>query len=93
MIISFKHKGLERFYRTGNKSGIQASHAKRISNILATLETAVTINDMNLPGWRLHALQGNLKDHWSVHVNGNWRITFKFNEDGNAEVLDYQDYH
>lgn len=60
---------------------------------LATLEVAVSPLDMNLPGWQLHALKGDLEGYWSVSVNGNWCLTFKFNDDGNAEVVDYQDYH
>lgn len=92
MIISFKHKGLERFYRTGNTAGIQAKHAARISRILARLDSAETPADMNIAGWQLHPLKGDLLQHWSVSVNGNWRITFKLTN-GNAEIVDYQDYH
>lgn len=92
MITSFKHKGLEKFYLTGNKSGIQAAHAPKLANILARLDSAEVINDMNIPGWRLHQLQGNLKNHWAVHVSANWRITFKLTN-GEAKIIDYQDYH
>ena len=92
MIVSFKHKGLERFYLSGNKSGIQAAHATKLAKILAKLDSAKTANDMNIPGWKLHQLQGSLQDHWTVQVNGNWRITFKL-QDGNAVIVDYQDYH
>lgn len=92
MIISFKHKGLEKFYLTNNKSGIQAAHAPKLANILARLDSAEVINDMNIPGWRLHQLQGNLKNHWAVYVNANWRVTFKLTN-GEAEIVDYQDYH
>lgn len=84
MIISFKHKGLERFYRTGNTAGI--------SRILARLDSAETPADMNIAGWQLHPLKGDLLQHWSVSVNSNWRITFKLTN-GNAEIVDYQDYH
>lgn len=92
MIVSFKHKGLKRFYHTGNTAGIQPSHAKKIKRILARLDSAQTPADMNISGWRLHPLQGNLSNHWSVTVNANWRITFRLIE-GNAEIVDYQDYH
>lgn len=92
MIVSFKHKGLEEFFKSGNKSGIQASHAKKLARILHILEFAENISDMNIIGWNLHALHGNLKNHWSIKVNSNWRITFIFNN-GNAEIVDYQDYH
>lgn len=92
MIISFKHKGLERFYRTGSKSGIQAAHAAKLARILARLDVAKIPNDMNVIGWNLHSLSGNLANHWAVSVNGNWRVTFKL-ENGHAEIVDYQDYH
>ncbi|MDF7675986.1 type II toxin-antitoxin system RelE/ParE family toxin [Neisseriaceae bacterium ESL0693] len=92
MIKNFKHKGLERFFLTGNKSGIQTSHANKLALILFTLDHALQPEDMNAAGWQLHSLSGNLKDHWSVKVNGNWRITFKFIGQ-NAEIVDYQDYH
>lgn len=92
MILSFKHKGLERFFKTGSKSGIQAVHAAKLARILARLNSSKEVNDMNIPGWDLHPLQGTLQFHWSVKVNGNWRVTFVF-ESGHAEVVDYQDYH
>ena len=92
MILSFKHKGLEKFFITGSKAGIQASHAPKLARILARLNSTKEPNDMNLPGWDLHPLVGNLKKHWSVKVNGNWRVTFKI-ENGHAEIVDYQDYH
>lgn len=92
MILSFKHKGLERFYRTGNTSGIQPNHANKLRRILARLNVAQSPNDMNLPGYVLHPLKHNLQGHYSVKVNGNWRVTFKI-ENGHAEVVNYQDYH
>ncbi|MCG8276761.1 type II toxin-antitoxin system RelE/ParE family toxin [Stenotrophomonas sp. NLF4-10] len=92
MIQSFRHKGLRSLFETGDTSGIQASHAKRLRLQLAALDTAQTIEDMDIPGFRLHALKGELKGRWSISVNGNWRITFEF-KDGNAHVLDYEDYH
>ena len=92
MILSFKHKGLEKFYLTGSKAGIQPHHAAKLARLLARLDCAKTPQDMNIPGWNLHALSGNLANHWSVKVNGNWRLTFKL-ENGHAEIVDYQDYH
>ena len=92
MIIGFRHKGLEVFYRTGATRGIQSVHAKRLSIILAMLDVAIEPQDMNQPGLRLHSLKGDLKDHWSVRVNGNWRITFRFTG-ADVELVDYQDYH
>lgn len=92
MIISFIHKGLERFYLTGSKTGIQPEHAQKLRRILTVLETAQVPDDMDLPGYRLHPLQGNRQGTWSVRVSGNWRITFQFVEQ-NVELVDYEDYH
>ena len=78
MIISFRHKGLEKFYISGKTSGIQAKHAKRLRLILSNLDQAEGPSDMDLPGLRLHELKGNRKGIWSVSVSGNWRVTFKF---------------
>jgi toxin HigB-1 len=92
MIRSFRHKGIEAFFLTGKTSGIQVKHGKRLRLQLAQLNRAVGPNDMNAPGWRLHPLKGRLADHWAVSVSGNWRLTFAF-EEGNAVLVDYQDYH
>lgn len=92
MIRTFRHKGLKAFFDTGSKKGIQPHHALRLSRQLARLDLAKNADDMNVPGWRLHALDGVLTGHYSVTVNGNWRMTFKF-EDGDAVLVDYQDYH
>ena len=92
MIKSFRHKGLEAFFRTGSKKGIQPHHAVKLQLQLAALDNAVGPEDMNAPNWRLLELSGSLAGHWSVWVNGNWRLTFRF--DGkDAELVDYQDYH
>ncbi|MBZ0092646.1 MAG: type II toxin-antitoxin system RelE/ParE family toxin [Sulfuricellaceae bacterium] len=92
MIKSFAHKGLEKFFRNGSKSGIQATHENRLRMQLAKLDAATSPEDMNLPAWKLHPLKGNLRDHWAVSVSGNWRLTFRF--DGqDVEVVDYRDYH
>ncbi len=92
MIKSFQHKGLQTFFETGSKAGIQPHHAPRLSRQLSRLETASAPEDMNVPGWKLHGLSGGLAGHFSVTVNGNWRLTFMF-DDGDAVLVDYQDYH
>lgn len=92
MIQSFRHKGLKRLYETGSTAGVQARHARRLRMQLAALDTAQSIEDMDIPGFRLHPLKGREKGRWSIWVNGNWRITFEF-RDGNVYVLDYEDYH
>ena len=92
MIRSFAHKGLERFFLEGSKSGIQAKHASRLRLILGRLSTAVAPQDMNLPGLSLHQLTGDRAGTWSVKVSGNWRITFRF-AGQHAEVVNYEDYH
>ncbi|WP_027720330.1 type II toxin-antitoxin system RelE/ParE family toxin [Maridesulfovibrio zosterae] len=92
MIKTFKHKGLEKFYRSGSTAGIQAKHSKRLRIQLSVIDTAQEVEDVNLPGFRLHKLKGSRTDLWSITVNGNWRLTFKF-RDGNAYILNYEDYH
>jgi len=92
MIKSFRHKGLRQLFQTGSASGVKATHAKRLRMQLAALDTAQTIDDMDIPGFRLHPLQGDSRGRWSITVNGNWRVTFEY-RDGNAYVLDYEDYH
>jgi toxin HigB-1 len=92
VIRTFKHRGLERFFLTGSKSGIQPTHAKRIRLILGRLNASTTPSDMGLPGLYLHELKGRQTGRWSVRVSGNWRITFKF-EGPDAIEVDYEDYH
>lgn len=92
MISSFSHKGLALFFTTGNKVGIQTKHEVRLNFILALLDQARRVDDMNAPGLRLHQLKGKQSNFWSVTVQANWRIIFKF-EEGNAYVVDYLDYH
>lgn len=92
MIKSFCHAGIERFFRTGSKSGIQPKHAKRLRLQLTNLDAATGPNDMDLPGWRLHPLKGDLRGYWAVWVDENWRLTFRF-DGAHAELVDYQDYH
>ncbi len=92
MIKSFTHKGLYKFFTTGSTAGIQEKHKNRLRAILTFLNEAENVKDMNLQGFQLHPLKGNKKELWSVSVNGNWRITFRF-EDGDAYIVDYLDYH
>ena len=92
MIQPFRHKGLRRFFESGVATGIQPHHAKRLRMLLAALDTARSVEDMDIPGLRLHPLKGGETGRWSIWVNGNWRVTFEF-KDGHAYVLDYEDYH
>ncbi len=92
MIIGFRHKGLEVLYRTGSTRGVQATDAAKLRRILAALDAATVAAELQQPGYKLHALKGELKGHWSVWVNGNWRVTFRF-VGADVELVDYQDYH
>ncbi len=92
MIKSFRHKGLEAFYRKGSKAGIQPHHAVRLRAQLTALDIATAPEQMNFPGWKLHALTGDLVDYWSVTVSGNCRMIFRF-EGEHAEAVNYLDYH
>ena len=92
MIKSFKHKGLEKFYESGSTRGIQANHTKKLRMQLAALGTAHSIDDIDIPGYRLHQLTGDRKGIWTITVNANWRLTFEF-EEGNVYILNYEDYH
>lgn len=92
MIKSFQHKGLRKLFETGSTAGVQADHAKRLRMQLAALDTAQSIGDMDISGFRLHPLKGELRGRWSITVSGNWRLTFEF-RDANAYVLNYEDYH
>ncbi|WP_443111784.1 type II toxin-antitoxin system RelE/ParE family toxin [Aliivibrio sp. S3MY1] len=92
MIKTFKHKGLKKFFETGSKAGIQAKHDRKLRMQLAAIDTATIIDDVDLPGFKLHPLKGDRDGIWSITVNGNWRVTFEF-VDGNAYILNYEDYH
>ena len=92
MIKSFKHKGLRKFFESGNRKGIKAEHTSKLARILDRLDASLQPSDMNLPGYKLHQLLGKDKGTWSVRVSGNWRVTFQF-EDEDASVVDYRDYH
>lgn len=92
MIKSFKHKGIEAYFREGRTAGIQNQHASKLRMQLTAIDTAHVIDDINLPGYGLHELKGKRKGIYSITVNKNWRITFEF-RDGNAFILNYEDYH
>jgi toxin HigB-1 len=92
VIRSFRHRGLEKFFNTGSKAGIQPAHERRLRILLTTLNLASTPQDMNRPEWNWHPLRGELKGHWAVKVDKNWRLTFAF-EGEDAVLVDYQDYH
>ena len=92
MIQKFKHKGLKKLFEFGNSPGVNTRHVTRLRQILALLETAENLDDMNLPGLSLHELKGERKGTWAVKVSGNWRVTFKLQK-GNAFDVNYEDYH
>ena len=92
MIQSFWHKGLGKYFTSGSLAGIQPHHVKRLRMLFAALDTAHSIEDMNIAGFRLHPLKGTEPRRWSIWVNGNWRLTFEF-KDGHAHDLHYEDYH
>jgi proteic killer suppression protein len=93
MIKSFKNKGLQKFFETGSAAGIKTTHATRLRLQLAALNSAKDVDDLKTPpGWRLHSLQGDMKNYHAMVVNANWRLTFQFVDDG-VELLDYVDYH
>jgi proteic killer suppression protein len=92
MIVGFRHKGLERFYRTESTRGINAQHAAKLRRLLTALDISSDPADMDLPGARLHELKGDRRGQWAVWISGNWRLVFAF-EGGNAASVDYVDYH
>jgi proteic killer suppression protein len=92
VIKSFRHKGLQTFFETGSKKGIIPNHAGKLARILDRLDASVTPADMNLPGYQLHQLAGEEKGVLSAWVNGNWRVTFRFEQE-DAILVDYRDYH
>ncbi len=92
MIRSIRHKGLKRLYEDNDPRGVMTEHTQKLRDILARLDAACTVADMSLPGFRLHALKGELKGFWSVTVRANWRVIFRF-ADRDAQDVDYIDYH
>ena len=91
VILSFRHKGLEQLYRDGSKKGVQAAHAPKLIRILSVLDVAQTPADLAIPSFRAHPLTGDLAGQWSIWVNGNWRVTFRF-VDGGGGLGDYQGF-
>ena len=92
MIVGFRHKGLRLLFDTGSTKGVRADHGGKLSSILAALDVAQGPEELALPSYRLHPLKGSLKGYWSIWVNGNWRVTFRF-IGSDVELVDYQDYH
>ena len=92
MILSFRHKGLEAYFKTGRMAGIQPIHAKRLRELLTALSVASTPQDLSRPSWRLHSLSGDRAGFYAMTVQANWRLTFRF-VGVDVELLDYLDYH
>ncbi|WP_074811511.1 type II toxin-antitoxin system RelE/ParE family toxin [Pseudomonas syringae] len=92
MVVSWRHKGLKVFFETGSTSRVRVNHSKRLAHALAILNRARTPDNVNIPGWRLHPLKGELAGFWSITINTNWRIIFRF-LDTDVELVDYLDYH
>jgi proteic killer suppression protein len=91
MIKSIRHRGLKRLFEQDDPRGVNPEHVAKLKNILATLHAASTVAHMDLQGFRLHPLKGDLKGFWGVTVRANWRVIFRF--DDGAEDVDYVDYH
>ncbi|MCY3925663.1 MAG: type II toxin-antitoxin system RelE/ParE family toxin [bacterium] len=92
MVLSFKHRGLRALYEGRSAKGVNPQHLRKLTRILAVLDQSGKAQDMNLPGFRLHALTGDLEGHYAVSVSGNWRVPFRF-ADGHAVDVDYTGYH
>lgn len=90
--MSFQHKGLEALYRTGSKRGVRADHVPKLRRILLALDVAQSESDLTIPSFRTHLLKGDKAGRWSIWVNGNWRVTFRFIK-ADVELVDYEDYH
>lgn len=92
MIVGFRHKGLKLLFETGSAKSVNPAHTIKLLSILAALDVAAGPDDLTLPAYRLHPLKGAMKGHWSIWVNGNWRVTFRF-VGADVELVDYHDYH
>jgi proteic killer suppression protein len=92
VILAIRHKGLKRLYEEGDSRGVPREHVEKLRDILARLDSAGGAQDMNLPGFRLHALKGDKRGFWAVAVRANWRVTFRFAGKDVVDV-DYVDYH
>jgi proteic killer suppression protein len=92
MIVSFRHKGLQQLFEADSSKGVNAEHVRKLRQILALLNAAAKIDDLNYTTFRLHPLKGDRKGWWSMTVRANWRVIFRF-EDGKASDVDLVDYH
>jgi len=92
MIVSIRHRGLKRLYEDGDPRGTNREHLLKVRDILARLDAAGTLADIDVPGFKLHPLNGELKGFWAITVRANWRVVFRF-ADGDAPDVDYVDYH
>jgi proteic killer suppression protein len=92
VIKRFRHRGLKRLYDRDDRSGLNPEHVEKIARILAHLDRAERREDVDLPGFRLHPLKGDLSGFWSITIRANWRIIFRF-EAGDTTDVDYLDYH
>lgn len=93
MIKSFRHKGLAQMFATGDAKGVPTTLTRRLQERLSVLHAAVRLKDLDLPGYRLHPLRGNRAGRWAIDVNGPWRITFEWSDDGDAYRVDLEQYH
>lgn len=91
-IVSFRHKGLEDYFYDGTTKGINSKHANKLANRLDRLDSALSPEDMNLPGYRLHKLEPKKNNRWAINISGAWRLTFEF-KGTNAAIVDYEQYH
>lgn len=92
MIRNIRHKGLKRLYEDDDPRGVAPQHLTKLRDILARLDAARALSEMDVPGFRLHPLKGDLRGFWGVTVRANWRVIFRFVE-GDALDVDYVDYH
>lgn len=93
VIVSFRHKGLEALFRSGSKKGIQVQHVPKLRRILTVLDSTRGPEDLTHPAYRTHPLTGQRAGQWSMCVTGNWRVTFRFTDSNDVELVDYEDYH
>jgi proteic killer suppression protein len=92
VIESFRHKGLKKLYENDDPRGVSSEHLSKLRNILARLDASASVEDLNLPGFRLHPLKKDLEGYWAVVARANWRVVFRF-AGGKATEVDYLDYH
>ena len=92
MVTGWSQATFTRLHQDDDPRGIIAEHVLKLRDILARLDAARAVADMDLPGFRLHPLKGELKGFWAVTVRANWRVIFRF-ADRDAFDVDYVDYH